>query len=171
MQALTSPGVMVFFQPKIGGRRTDAPPKPVRPSVTGWGALNGLPNHLDPAYPPKNGFPFAPRGYPWGVLIDKPRMPGGLFGLSRSLHPQAPARCSIYRERHCEGCGDRTGHPSGARTWCPEPFSGHVAESIRVVDQILVQERCDFLGYCADLRRLSQTEFRSGKHSGWCKTH
>ena len=29
--------------------------------VTGWGALNGLPNCLDPAYPQKTAFRFPPR--------------------------------------------------------------------------------------------------------------
>ena len=62
MQALTSPGVTVFLQPTIGWRRIDAPPKPVRPSVTGWDALNGEPNRLDPAYPNKKRlFRFPPR--------------------------------------------------------------------------------------------------------------
>jgi hypothetical protein len=85
--------------------------------VAGWGALNGLPNCLDPAYLQKR-LSVSPRGDPWGVLIDEPWMPGGFFGrvskLSRSLHPHAPAPCSIYWERHCEVCGDRTGHFSGS---------------------------------------------------------
>jgi hypothetical protein len=31
--------------------------------------LNGEPNCIDPAYPPKNGFPFPPLGQPWGFLL------------------------------------------------------------------------------------------------------
>jgi len=37
--------------------------------VTGWGALNGLPNCLDPAYPEKNGFPFPPEVILGGFLF------------------------------------------------------------------------------------------------------
>ena len=56
-----SPGVLVFHQPKFCWRGTYAPPKPERPSVIGWDALNDKPNCLNSAYPPKNGFPFPPR--------------------------------------------------------------------------------------------------------------
>ena len=69
IEALTSQGVLVFLQPTIGWKRIDSPPKPERPSVTGWDALNGLPNCLDPAYPPKNGFPFPPEVILGGFLL------------------------------------------------------------------------------------------------------
>ncbi len=36
IEALTSQGVPVFFQPTIGWEWTDLPPKPERPSFTGW---------------------------------------------------------------------------------------------------------------------------------------
>ena len=60
---------MVFFQPTIGWRQIDAPPKPVGPSVIGWGALNGLPNHLDPAYPQKTAFRLPPEVILGGFLF------------------------------------------------------------------------------------------------------
>jgi len=73
MQASSSPGVRVFFQPTIGWRQTDAPPKPVRPSVTGWCALNDKPNHLDPACPPKTAFRLPPEVILGGFLFgDEP---------------------------------------------------------------------------------------------------
>jgi hypothetical protein len=91
IEALTSQGVLVFLQPSIGWYRISSPPKPDRPSVTGWCALNGLPNRLDPAFPEKNGFPFPPEVTLGGFLIDKPQTPGRFLGrvssLSRSLHP------------------------------------------------------------------------------------
>jgi hypothetical protein len=85
MQASSSPGVRVFFQPTIGWRQTDTPPKPVRPSVTGWGALNGSPNCHDPAYRHKNGFPFPPE-----VIL------GGFSFLVTSLHEIA--RSAVGKE-------------------------------------------------------------------------
>jgi hypothetical protein len=42
-QALTSPGVVVFLQHKIGWRQIDAPPKPGRPIFSRWGASNETP--------------------------------------------------------------------------------------------------------------------------------
>jgi hypothetical protein len=47
------------------------PPKPERPSVIRWEASNGDPDLADPAYPPKNGFPFPPEVILGGFLGDK----------------------------------------------------------------------------------------------------
>ena len=59
--------------PPLAGIRIDSPPKPERPSVIGWDALNGPPNCLDPAYPTKNGFPFPPEVILGGFLFgDEP---------------------------------------------------------------------------------------------------
>ena len=63
---------------------------------------------------------------------------GGSFGLSPKLHPQAPAPCSIYRERHREVCSTRTVAFLGVRGRYFDRFSGHVVDSIRVVDHIVV---------------------------------
>jgi hypothetical protein len=70
MQALKSLDVTVLFQPEIGWRQIDAPPKPARPSVIGWVALNHTPNCPNSAYPPKNGFPFPLEVILGGFLID-----------------------------------------------------------------------------------------------------
>src|SRR5271166_2568953 len=106
MQALKSPDVRVL-KPTRGWRQNKVPPKPERLSVIGWDASNHTPNCIDSAYRPKNGFPFPPEVILGGFLLTC--MPGGFFGLSRRLHAHPAAPCSIYRERHCEVCCDRTG--------------------------------------------------------------
>ena len=60
---------MVLAPAFTGWKQIDTPPKPERPSVIGWDALNGKPNSLDPAYPPKNGFPFPPEVILGGFLL------------------------------------------------------------------------------------------------------
>ena len=81
---------MVFLQPTIGWKRIDAPPKPGRPSVIGWDALNGEPNCLDPAYPPKNGFPFPPEVILGGFLL----MSHGCPEVSFGIEPQSASACT-----------------------------------------------------------------------------
>ena len=69
MQALTSQDVLVLAPAFTGWKQTDTPPKPEGPSVSGWDALNGKPNCLDPAYPQQNGFPFPPEVILGGFLF------------------------------------------------------------------------------------------------------
>ena len=69
IEALSSQGVLAFLQPSIGWQRIVSPPKPEGPSVIGWDALNDKPNWLDPARPPKNGFPLPPEVILGGFLF------------------------------------------------------------------------------------------------------
>src|SRR5271157_2115495 len=111
----------------------------------------------------------SPRGHPWGVSIDKTQMPGGFFGrvsrLRRSLHPDAPAFAASIENDTAKLAGTALGQFSG---------SGGGASNDSVVmppTRSGLLTRCDVLGYCSGVRRPSQTVSRSGKHSGWCKTH
>ena len=56
-EALKSQGVLVFLQPSVGWQRIVSPPKPERPSVTGWDALNDKPNCLNPLHFPRSRVP------------------------------------------------------------------------------------------------------------------
>jgi len=76
-----SSGVMVLRQRASGWRRIHAPPKPERPNVIGWDALNNKPNGLDSAYLPKTAFRFPPRSF-LGVSFSK-MSPGRIRSESR----------------------------------------------------------------------------------------